>query len=80
MTVISPFVLYGAEAYLKRLQETMTDSLVNQVIWKEKLGWITNEWGEFTIYVRLYKFARHSTYYYFNSRWLQLEILIIIIF
>ena len=52
MTVISPFVLYGAEAHLKKLQEITTDSLVNEVLWEEMLGSILDEWREFTIYVR----------------------------
>ena len=60
MTVISPFLLYGAEAHLKKLQEITTDSLVNEVPWKEMLGQVTDEWREFTIYVRLYKFTCYS--------------------
>ena len=52
MTVISPFLLYGAEAHLRKLQEITNDSLVNVVLWKEMLGRITDEWSEFTIYVR----------------------------
>jgi len=50
MTVVSPLVLYGAEAHLRKLQEITTDSLVNDVLWKEMLGRITDEWREFTIY------------------------------
>ena len=52
MTVVSPLVLYGAEAHLKRLQEISTDYLVNEILWKEMMGRITDEWREFTIYVR----------------------------
>ena len=54
MTVISPFLLYGAEAHLRRLQEITTDSVVNEVLWKEMLGRITDEWRDLIIYVRLY--------------------------
>ena len=61
MRVISPFLLYGAEAHLRRLQEMTTDSVVNEVLWKEMLGRITDEWRDFIIYVRLYNFAHHST-------------------
>ena len=62
MTIISPFLLYGAEAHLRKLQEITTDSLVNEVLWKDMLGRITDEWREFIIYVRLYNFAYHLTY------------------
>ena len=61
MTVVSPFVFYGAEAHLKKLQEITTDSLVNDTLWEEMLGRITDEWREFVIYVRLSRFACHST-------------------
>ena len=64
MRVISPFLLYGAEAHLRRLQEMTTDSVVNEVLWKEMLGRITDEWRDFIIYVRLLYlvfFAYHST-------------------
>jgi hypothetical protein len=54
MTVASPLVLYGAEAHLKKLQEISIDYIVNKVLWREMMGQITNEWTEFTIYVRLY--------------------------
>jgi len=50
MKVISPLLLYGAEAHLRKLQEITTDFLVNKVLWKEMLGRITDEWKEFTIY------------------------------
>ena len=56
MTVISPFLLYGAEAHFRKLQEITNDSLVNIVLWKEMLGRITDE---FTIYVRLYIYLPH---------------------
>ena len=56
MTVVSPLVLYGAEAHLKRLQEISTDYLVNEILWKEMMGRITDEWREFTIYVRFIYF------------------------
>ena len=63
MTVISPFVLYGAEPHLKRLQEMTADYLVNENLWKEKLGRITDEWREFILYVSLYiKFSCYSIY------------------
>ena len=62
MTIVSPFLLHGAEVHLKKLQEITTDSLINEVLWKEMLGRITDEWREFTLYVRLYNFAYHSTY------------------
>jgi hypothetical protein len=61
MTVISPLLLYGAEVHFSKLQEITTDSLVNEVLWKEMLGRIMDEWREFTIYVRLYNFAYPST-------------------
>ena len=66
MTVISPFLLYGAEAHLKKLQEITNDSLVNVILWKEMLSRITDEWSEFTIYVGLYIFAHHSELTYCN--------------
>ena len=53
MTVISPFLLYGAEAHLRKLQDISSDFLVNQALWKEMVGRVTDEWREFTIYVRL---------------------------
>ena len=52
MKVISPFLLYGAESHLRKLHEITFDSLVNEVLWKEMLGGIMDEWREFTIYVR----------------------------
>ena len=55
MTIISPFLLHGAEPHLKKLQEITTDSLVNEVLWKEMLGRITDEWRDFILYVGLYK-------------------------
>ena len=54
MKVISPFVLYGAETHVKRLQEMAADYLVNTNVWKEKLGRLTDEWREFILYVSLY--------------------------
>ena len=62
MRIISPFLLYGAEAHLRKLQEITTDSIVDEVLWKEMLRQITDEWRDFIIYVRLYKFAHRSTY------------------
>jgi hypothetical protein len=69
MTFLSPFVLYGAEAHLKKLQEITIDSLVSEVLWEEMLGGITDEWREFTIYVRLYislPATRRNKIYNFN--------------
>ena len=63
MKVVSPLLLYGAEAHLKKLQEITTDSLVNEVVWKEMLDRITDEWREFTIYVRLYNFLTSYSKY-----------------
>ena len=53
MTVISPLMLYGAEAHLNKLQDICSDFIFNAVLWKEMVGRVTDEWREFTIYVRL---------------------------
>ena len=60
MKVVSPFLLYGGEAHLRRLQDMTTDSVVNEVLWKEMLGQVTDEWRDFIIYVRFY----HDFAYY----------------
>ena len=60
MIILSPFLLYGAEAHLRRLQEmtTGTDSVVNEVLCEKMLDRMKDEWRDFIIYVRLYsKFA-----------------------
>ena len=70
MTLISPFVLYGAEAHLKKLQEISTDFLVNDILWKDMMDQITDEWREFTMFVRFF--------YYFLSFALPPDLLIMI--
>ena len=62
MKMLSPLLLHGAEVYFMKLQEITNDFLINEVLWKEMLGRISDEWRDFTIYVRLYNFAYHSTY------------------
>jgi hypothetical protein len=57
MKVVSPFLLYGGEAHLRRLQEMTTDSVVNEVLWKEMLSQVTDEWRDFIVYVRLYHYS-----------------------
>ena len=56
MTVISPFLLYGAEVYLGKLREITIDSLLNSALWKNVLSELIDDWKEFTLYVRLYNF------------------------
>jgi hypothetical protein len=56
MTVISPFLLYGAEVYLGKLREITIDSLLNSALWQNVLSELIDDWKEFTLYVRLYNF------------------------
>ena len=55
MTIISPFLLYGAEVHLRKLREITIDSLVNENLWQDMLSQLIDEWKEFTLYVRSYK-------------------------
>ena len=69
MRVMSPFLLYGAEAHLRKLQEITTHSVVNEALWKEMLGRITDEWRDFIVYVRLFKpTTRLSKSIHFNDQ------------
>lgn len=66
MTVISPLLLYGAEVYLRKLQETTVDCHVNKPVWKNVLGLFTDEWKEFTLYVCLYHLSLMFLAYYMS--------------
>ena len=57
MRVMSPFLLYGPEVYMRKLSEITVDSLVNKPVWKNLLEKLTADWKEFTLYVRLLLFA-----------------------
>ena len=63
MTVISPFLLYGPEVYLRKLREITVDCLVNNLVWKDLLKQLTADWKEFTLYVRLYYLSVMSLTY-----------------
>jgi hypothetical protein len=66
MTVMSPLLLYGAEVYLRKLQETTVDCHVNKPVWKNVLGLFTDEWKEFTLYVCSYHLPLMSLAYYMS--------------
>ena len=53
MKLISPFLLYGPEVYLRKLKEISVDSLVKQHHWSNFSKKVTDEWKEFTLYVRM---------------------------
>ena len=53
LRIVSPLLFYGIEAHLRNLQEITADSVINEVLWKQMLSRITDEWRDFIIYVRL---------------------------
>ena len=58
--IVSPLLLYGAEAHLEKLRDITIDSLINGALWQDVLCKLIDEWKEFTLYVRLYTFCLPS--------------------
>lgn len=52
MSLISPVLFYAPEAYLKNMQSLTVDSLVNTPSWNKLILKLTEEWKEYTLYVR----------------------------
>lgn len=48
---LSPFLLFAPSAYLKKLQNTSVDSLVNQPSWANIKKQLTEEWSQSALFV-----------------------------
>jgi len=46
-------LLFGPEVHLRKLLEMSVDSLVRRHVWDKLLAELTNDWKEFTLYVRV---------------------------
>jgi hypothetical protein len=48
---LSPFLLFAPTTYLKKLQETSVDSMVNQPSWANLKRQLTEEWKDSALFV-----------------------------
>ncbi|KAF8960337.1 hypothetical protein BDZ97DRAFT_1665959, partial [Flammula alnicola] len=48
--ILSPFLLFGPEVHLRKLQEISVDSLVRKHDWGAMLAELTEEWKDITLY------------------------------